>query len=267
MDKETLRKLQMVELSILIDIDAFCRKHEINYSLYGGTALGAVRHHGFIPWDDDVDICMIRNDYDRFLSLWRKERPKGYYLQGTDDRANRESHSKIRKEGTLYCSREELKEQGCHGIWVDVFVLDKVPEKNGKARKRIVRAAAIRAVYTRRYPYTKGSKRLYYLSKIMLLLPERLQIIVIKKCNQKITKYKDMETGYYPKSNASVGAVLNSRLPADMMKRFTDIDFEGKKLMITAIYDEYLKCDFGDYMTLPPEEKRICIHEAEIIKL
>ena len=71
MDRDLLRKLQKTELQILLDVDKFCRAHEIPYSLYGGTALGAVRHSGFIPWDDDLDIVMTRDNFNRFWSLWR----------------------------------------------------------------------------------------------------------------------------------------------------------------------------------------------------
>lgn len=78
MDQQTLRRLQLTQLEIMKVVDRLCRENEIPYSLYGGTLLGAVRHKGFIPWDDDLDICMLREDYDRFISVWQSQDIKDY---------------------------------------------------------------------------------------------------------------------------------------------------------------------------------------------
>ena len=99
----TLRQLQLTQLSILKVIDKLCRKWEIRYSLYAGTLLGAVRHSGFIPWDDDLDICMAREEYDRFLAAWEKEPPEGYLLQNKKNTpAFTQSFTKIRKDHTAF---------------------------------------------------------------------------------------------------------------------------------------------------------------------
>ena len=94
-----LRKLQLIQTEMLEVVDVFCKKHNIPYSLYAGTLLGAVRHQGFIPWDDDLDICMSRENYNRFIELWTKEKPKGYILQNKEtDPEFTQSFTKIRKE-------------------------------------------------------------------------------------------------------------------------------------------------------------------------
>lgn len=77
----SVRELQLELLKILVEIDTFCKKNDIRYSLYAGTLLGAVRHHGFIPWDDDADICMPRDQYEKFLICWEKEHPEGFFYK------------------------------------------------------------------------------------------------------------------------------------------------------------------------------------------
>ena len=96
-----LRRLQLMQLEILKVIDTICQKHQIAYSLYGGTLLGAIRHKGFIPWDDDLDICMSRTEYERFLRVWEEEKPQGYLIQNKENTPSfTQSFTKIRKEHT-----------------------------------------------------------------------------------------------------------------------------------------------------------------------
>ena len=117
MDRDLLRKLQKTELQILLDVDKFCRAHEIPYSLYGGTALGAVRHSGFIPWDDDLDIVMTRDNFNRFCAEWDREPLEGYCLQNTQTDINCGiNHTKIRKMNTLFLADESDRNKKYNGI-------------------------------------------------------------------------------------------------------------------------------------------------------
>ena len=103
MMEKMLRKLQLTQLDILKVFDKFCREHDLHYSLYAGSLLGAVRHKGFIPWDDDLDVCMSRADYDRLIALWEQAQPKGYILQNKENSPNFwQSFSKIRKDHTTF---------------------------------------------------------------------------------------------------------------------------------------------------------------------
>lgn len=128
--KVTVREVQLVLLEMLKDIDALCQKHHINYWLTGGSALGAVRHKGFIPWDDDADIGMMREDYERFVKVVH-ELGDGYVAQNfdIDDRYNVVVPMKVRKKGT-YCEEVNslLKNKctECDGLFIDIFVLDYV---------------------------------------------------------------------------------------------------------------------------------------------
>ncbi|MBE7081788.1 MAG: LicD family protein [Clostridiales bacterium] len=266
MDSQTLRKLQLVELDILKVVDSFCKKHNIKYSLYAGTLLGAVRHGGFIPWDDDIDILMERNEYDRFLTLWQSEGVAGYTMQATNN-PNYEiiNHTKIRKDGTILASKEEMQTDTHHGIWLDVFAFDKIPTDKRK-RKKFLFKAKLRFVYTRGYPYEKGGKFLKLLSKILLIPPRKMQLKIRNRLERQIIdKYKDLKTDY---DYICMGCPndLKYFYKKELIENYTTILFEGIEVSTNANYDEILRFKYGDYMKLPPEEERVCTHNPEVIK-
>ena len=140
MDYSELKQLQMIELNILQAVTSFCQKYNIKYSLYAGTALGAVRHSGFIPWDDDIDIAMERKEFNRFCHLWKRHPIKGYTLSCLQyDKDCATCHAKVHKDGTIMLSNGEVEEVGNHGIWVDIFPLDRVGDQCNQ--KRVFRKA------------------------------------------------------------------------------------------------------------------------------
>ena len=120
--------VQKIELDILDAVDRFCREHDINYSLSYGTLIGAVRHQGFIPWDDDIDLMMKRDDYDRFIKEWTNDPPDGLFLQTeVTDPDYRNNFLKIRKNNTTFIQSEKEKTCGYHtGIFIDIFPVDRV---------------------------------------------------------------------------------------------------------------------------------------------
>ena len=124
---ELLRKVQLTELEILKTVDKICRENNIKYSLCGGTLLGAVRHKGFIPWDDDIDIAMRRDDYNRFLSLWEQSHPDGYLLQNKSNTPNfSQTFSKIRKDKTTFLQFKNEAGMYHTGIFIDIFPFDRI---------------------------------------------------------------------------------------------------------------------------------------------
>ena len=266
MDNQTLKKLQSVETGILAVFDGFCSEHNLKYSLFAGTALGAVRHGGFIPWDDDIDVFMERTEYEKFLKLWREKGVDGYYLQGTDD-PNHEyiDHSKIRKDGTTLASEWEFEKQAHNGVWLDVFPLDKVP-LDTKKRKKYLRKNKFRMIYTRGYPL-KGRGIIYYLiTKLLLLRSRRSQLKKRNKLDEYIKSTKDLTSGFEYICLVSM-ADLAIKYPPNMFDEYTCIDFEGHKFSIVKDYHTMLTNEFGDYMSLPPEEERVCKHNPKYIEL
>ncbi len=258
MDEATLKRVQETELEILVAVDAFCRENGINYSLAGGTALGAVRHGGFIPWDDDIDICMDRNEYDAFLSAWRERPRDGFILDPDDVDGCRINHTKIRKENTLLASEWELAQPIRHEIWIDVFPMDKVPVEPS-ARKSFLRSAKLRLVYTRDEPYTRGGALLNIASRLLLCKTKAHKRRLRAKYERRIKQYKDLDGGFEYLEAASPGT-LGMFYPADIMET-EDATFEGKTMRLFKDAHRYLTVQYGDYMTLPPEEDRVCRHK------
>ena len=264
MDNQVLKKLQMTEIEILCVIDQFCIENDIPYTLAWGSAIGAVRHKGFIPWDDDVDICMDRYDYERFIDLWRAHPQDGYYLQDTREDTNSTiNHSKVMKENTFYGSQKAYEAGEKQGVFVDIFPWDRVPDRKYKILKTKL-WAAVRMVYTRGYPFTSGSRFLSVLSKCMLMLPAKLKASILRKANRQVVRYQNL-TDHYHYMDFSCPEMLNKRYQAEVMKEFTRVPFETAAFSLTKAYDEMLTVTYGDYMKLPPEEERVCKHMQEIL--
>ncbi len=265
MEDATLRKLQLVELDILKTVAEFCKKHKIKYSLYAGTLLGAVRHGGFIPWDDDVDIFMERNEYERFLKLWQQEKVEGYTMQATNSPDYEGiNHTKIRKDGTILASNKEMETDTHHGIWLDVFAFDKVPTDKRK-RKKFLFKAKLRLVYTRGFAYEKGGKLLKLISKILLIPPRKTQLKIRNRIEKQIIdKYKDLTSGYEYMSLASTEN-FKTFYPPEVIENISTITFENGTYSAVKDYDKMLTIQYGDYMQLPPEEQRICKHNPEVL--
>lgn len=264
MDDKTLRKLQKCEAEILSRVDSFCSKHNIKYSLYAGTALGAVRHKGFIPWDDDIDICMERSEYERFIAEWDKDDTiKDLFFQDPEDDESRINHAKIRKDGTILASNEEARTSGHHGIWIDIFPMDKVPLQS-KSKKIFLFVSKIRLVYTRGYTVKNKGWFMRLLSGTMLIIPRKLQIKIRKKCDSYIKKNQD-SVGDYCLMSLTAPEDLKIEFPLDMFNSTHSIQFEGYQFQITDNDDEMLRLEFGDYWQLPPEEERVCKHHPEVL--
>lgn len=260
MNFETLRKLQLTELVILKDFDQFCLENNINYSLYAGTALGAIRHKGFIPWDDDIDICMERTQYEKFLDIWEEKGPDGYFLQSERDFDNtRINFSKIRMNGTTLISGNSRDTSPHNGIWIDVFAIDKVP-KNKRLRKKLFLWAKIRMVYTRGYAYIDGGKLLEILSKIMLCLPSSLKNKIRAYSSKHVAQYSDM-TENYDLMIFSCPENFQYIYPSTITDKYTRIRFEDFDASIIDGMNCMLKIFYGDYMKLPPEKDRVCKHQ------
>lgn len=270
MDELTLKKLQDTEYGILCVVDDFCKKHGIAYSLYAGTALGGVRHGGFIPWDDDIDIAMTRSEFDRFCKAWEAEPVKGYYLESilTDDRCGA-CHAKVRKDGTLFLSEGQRENRGHHGIWVDIFPMDKIATdrkihaKKYRVGRKIVLLTRANADIRENDSLAKKAVRI-----VFRMIPRTVRNKMIRNSHRWLLEHMEdgVNGGYEWKSMSTLDSIREVFFLPNLVSGYTTIAFEGRKFPIFENYEDMLRCTYGDYMQLPPESERVCKHNPVKIK-
>ena len=254
-----LEKLHQTELEILEKINQFCEENKIHYSLYAGTLLGAVRHHGFIPWDDDLDICMPRKEYDRFIALWKQNPPQNKEICPNFS----QSFTKIRKDHTTFLQQETWDGTSHEGIFVDVFPIDRIP--NGRLKRLLYtfRCMAYQ-LFTREFVPPKGNLMEKCVAKIFLTtVPAKHRPKVRAGLLKKITKYND----HSEFSMVSIETMnrLKKIQRSDWLDQFTTLPFENGFFSCCARWDENLRSTYGDYMKFPPKEEQICRHHPVII--
>lgn len=267
-DKELLRKLQLTQVEMLDEIVRICNKYNLQYFLIGGTLLGAVRHKGFIPWDDDLDIAMPRKDYNMFRKIAKNELNEKYYLHDIDfDSKYWVSFIKIRKNNTIFEPRQDATiDTPYKGVYVDIFPLD-----NAKKERSIfqdIQAKICKGLTSFQYRRRKATMITKTPLFIKILYPI-LSLFSIR-CISKIIDYimqlnKDEKSKYF----INIGSFINVHKQTILKEKFlpsTQIEFEGKDYSVPRDYDYVLNRLYGDYMILPPENKRIT-HNPNRIEL
>lgn len=256
LEGELLRQLQMIEREMLIEVDRICRKYNIKYSLDGGTLLGAIRHRGFIPWDDDADVVMLRSEYDKFYVACKRELDtRRFFLQEyRTDENYRWGYSKMRRNGTIFL-REGQEHVRCNqSVFIDIFIYDGVPDN------RILRRIHLFVCYCiRKALYAEvgmrnakcGIVRLWY--RILYRIPRNswfqiLEKIACKMNRRRHTLVRHMTHPY--RKECRYG------LPRKCFDEFIEREFEGHKFQVFKNYDLYLSRLYGDYMAIPPKSMR-----------
>ena len=265
MKPDILKKVQSIETDMLFLLHDYCKKNGIEYSLIYGTLLGAVRHHGPIPWDDDVDVVMTRENYNRFIDAFVNDPIKGYFLQVDGPNCkSRINHLKLRKDGTIYGSPTDILMEEHSGIWVDIFAFDKVP-KDVKKRKKVLFWNKLRLVYTRDYIYRRGSRALRIASNILLSVPDGVKKRVRFTAERKVKQFNILTENFEYVCLASPEE-MTCFYPSTVMDSFIGIDYCGREIMASKQYDDILRIRYGDYWELPPENERICLHNPTVVQ-
>lgn len=263
MEDETLQQLKNVELEIMDTIHRLCTEEGLTYFLVGGSALGALRHQGFIPWDDDIDIGMPRGDYERFLELCRAGKlPADYNLQhdSTDDTYTL-FFAKVRKRNTRFIEPGVKESKEFQGIFVDVFPLDSCAERGGIFYH--IRATIIREI--RHILFLRGFNRMpqaLWGKVIMLLLAPFSSRTLCRWRHRLATRQAQ---GDWFINYGSNYAYLKQTMPKDVYLPTATANFEGREYCVPHRCERYLELLFGDWRQLPPEDKRRNHNPVQIV--
>lgn len=270
MDKETLRKVQLVQLEIAKEIKRVCDDNNIAYFLDSGSLLGAVRHKGFIPWDDDMDLGMMRDDYERFLKIAPNALGKDFEL--IDWKREPEyphAFAKVMRKKTVFLE-EAVGRQKKNGFFVDIFPYDNVcPDKKqfDRYRKKMMFYRGI--IRAKCHLRTWRSHNHFYFKIWLKNIPLRILSVFCSK-RKLIDKYETVATIYNGKPCKKVylaggGNYLGWQIPKECFMKLIELPFEDDVFSVPKGYDTYLKTAYGDYMKFPPESERENRHS--IIKI
>ncbi|MDO5408347.1 MAG: LicD family protein [Eubacteriales bacterium] len=272
-----LTKVHETNLKILKEIDRICRKYKITYMLDAGTLLGAVRHQGFIPWDDDADVVLTRSNYDAFLKVVRRELPDTMELVtpavlGEKNTFYDFTARIIWKNSQMHEDTEEMQYYGgkLNHLWVDLFTIDKLPQKKGAANltlllHKMIYGMAMGHRYHLDYSKYSTFHKLavggmsavgrFVPMKVLLRL-QHMVAVKDRKCRSNLRYYSNYQPDY-----------LYVTLQKEWCDEVVDLDFCDTKLMAPKHWHEVLTWIYGEYMTLPPKEQRVPAHSSMKIRI
>ena len=264
MDNTTLRELQLTATEILDEIVRICEKHDITYYLVGGTLLGAVRHKGFIPWDDDIDIAMPREDYIKFKEICKKELDSRFFLQNNETEPEYwRPCPKIRKNDTFFGERALVNHNAHKGIFIDIFILDNASHEQCLLQDiQAVMFKIVRAMISQKANvyYEKMSFKRKIIKQIItpflpLISKKRLHTMI----NDIMTMNKDSKSHYYINLCSKYGH-RRTTMPKSAYYPPTKVEFEGKLYSAPRDWNYVLNKIYGDYMQLPKKNERTNHH-------
>ena len=265
------RSVQTVQLQILLDIDKICRENGRKYYVIGGTLLGAVRHKGFIPWDDDIDIAMQRLDYDWFMENGQGLLTNKYYLQNyRTEKYYYLPFAKVRKKGTTYVEQQLANLNIHHGVYIDIFPLDHVPDSECKRKLQWIEIFCLsKTIMSKMKVITikssfKHRRTIAFFLRVLSFsvskheLGNRLERVMKKYHGKPCTCIANLGSPYGYKRN-----VMQQEMFGDPI----DIEFEGHRVMSPNLPEKYLEQMYGDFMKFPPPEQRVGRHGIIKIQL
>lgn len=254
---QNLKKLQTKEIEILKYFDEICKQHDLEYYLAYGTLLGAIRHKGFIPWDDDIDIHMKGKDYIKLTNILKENQDQKYFFQSLETEPNYYLlWNKIRMNNTIFIEKGWEKNKIHQGISLDIFPLIEYPE-NLKDKKKIDRKLKITKLLIDNNMEENKNYKSYgisgkILSKIFKIIPQKLR-------NKKIINNINYLCNYESNSKHYFSTIrgTSKKFSKDCFSRTTKLAFETETFDAPIKSEKYLEEVYGDYMKLPKEEDRI----------
>lgn len=253
---------QKLLLEMLKDFDAVCRRHGIRYQLFAGSALGAVRHNGFIPWDDDLDVILSRSEYERFFREAAMDfDPEIYYVQQEHSPHWSMHFSKLRRNGTTCIEKYHPKDPGIHqGVYIDIFPYDNLASSPFQRRLQFAACKVIiaKALWERGYETNNVAKKLFL--QVCRLLPRRSM--------ERVCMRRDDTESRMVHSFLAAGRKYKKNIfPRTWLDDCAELPFEDGVFPVSTHYDALLTRLYGDYRTLPSPEERKCKEHVAIFDL
>lgn len=259
----TDKEVRQLQLAIMDDVHDFCIKNNIRYSLGGGTLLGSIRHKGYIPWDDDIDLMMPRPDYERFLKEYKGKQPYFEIDYYTNDPQYISAFAKVIDNRTCSVGPNTIDDKN---VFIDIFPIDGMPEKDELSP--FIEQVQTTLGNLRR----KGKYYLYEKSipkKISLFIKYLIKALTIPAKKKSYSKLEKLIAKYPFGASPHAGVVVSQYsyrewMELSVFEKFRPSEFEGRQYMILSAYDTYLRGLYNDYMQLPPEDQRVPMHLFEV---
>jgi lipopolysaccharide cholinephosphotransferase len=257
---ESVKKLSIDILKYIKDI---CEENDLRYYLAYGTLIGAIRHKGFIPWDDDIDIYMPRMDFMKLLKICSNNPDERYSLISLyNNKKYNAPLAKMFDNETFLIQNHSFKERTQIGVYVDIFVLDGVPKDRSDYDQFVERLQSLRVKWFRgiRKCFCPNEKRIISLLKYILNTPYRIIGVrnYLERMDKFIRKY-DYDQSLFV-GNLDFGDLDRNYIPKDFFGQGIALTFEGEKFIAPKEYDKILRLQYGDYMVLPPKEQQVSNH-------
>jgi len=264
-----MKKLWAIQIDLIRQVDIICERHNMKFYAIAGTALGAVRHHGYIPWDDDVDLAMKREDYNRFIEYAQTELPEPYFVQTpVTDPYFFSPHVWLRNSNSTGISRGDGVTKCNNGVPIHIFPLDSFIDD--EAHRKYLKRLKNQFIVALNSAHYNGINNYWLIRRVLKLICPLViggsRATFFKRYEKRSTEMTAAETS--PDFLGHQNAVLRNRIRGLMSRPevyddVTWLPFEFYKIPVPVGWDEMLKDAYGDYMTLPPEEKRVCKHSWE----
>lgn len=256
---QSVRQVQEKILETMKYIDALCRENGIVYYIMGGTALGAVRHGGFIPWDDDLDIFMTPDQYEKFKAVFEVQNSAQFVLQEWRTTPDYLEYAKVRMNGTTFIEEVFKDRTGMHhGIYVDIMILHKVPENKAIQRLVYLESKFVTLYALSQRNWKPKTKQQALMLKLLKLLPCKW---MAKVAYRRIYHYDSRQDNYRYCYWITPAKFRNGLFHKSFFASAVDIPFENTVLMGSEKIKEYLAYRYGDYMKLPSKEaQKAAVH-------
>ena len=262
-----LRKLQLKSLELILEFKKFCEENNLKWFLCGGGCIGAIRHEGFIPWDDDLDVFMMRKDYERFFSIAKKSKLSFHVIRTSEKVFSGQTFISVTDKNTTVIKKEQVGLKIPRGITIDVFPLDATPSNFFKQQTQMLNARLFSLYITSVVPKNHGLFISLICFILLSLIPSfKLRIKLALLFEKNMTKYNIDECDYV-KELCAGPKYMKNLYKKSLFEKGELKKFENTFLPVPNGYDKYLKIAFGNYMELPPENERINSHDIVFIDL